>query len=366
MTDFNQHIVIDNGSYSIKAGFNGENVPRVVVPTVAGKMKNNISNFFFDDSKIFIGRECFLNSDYLNLNYPLESFGDINWELMEEIWLYIFFNHLKISPESHNVFLTENSFSNDKARDKIAQIMFENFNIFNIHIEPQGTMSLWSTAKSSGLVVESDHLHTEVIPIYEKFIISHGIRTSSIAGLFLTKEFETVLSRRFPKGVFSNNIKETARLVKEATCNLDCGDKKEYILPDGSKLEIGEERQIIPKAIFDPSIINIDEKGLDEMVYEAIMECDINIRKELASNIMLGGGNTLIPGFSEMLKNRVEARLGKHYEGVVKINSSRDRQYSVWTGSSVVCSISNFQHLWISKNDWEESGSNAFHKNYIL
>lgn len=377
MADFSQHIVIDNGSCYLKAGFNAENAPRVVIPTVTGTLKDEAMNFFFDEPKTYVGKECFLNSDHLNLNYPLEELGKPRYSEMEEVWLYLFFNQLKVSPESHNVFLIESSFSNDKERNALAEIMFEKFNIFNIHIEPQGTMALWSTAKSSGLVVESDHLSTEIIPIYEKYIISHGIRTSNISGLELTKQYQKTVSRSLPVSCKVSNLKETSRLIKEQMSEVisdlefnkilnNREEYKEYILPDGNRMKIGNERYIIPRAMFDPEILGIDEKPLHELIKESILSCDINIRKELASNIILGGGNTLIKGFADVLKIKVEEALGKHYEGVVKINANKERHYSVWTGASVVCSINNFQHIWVSKTDFEEHGINAFHKNYLF
>jgi actin len=377
MTDFSQHVVIDNGSSLIKAGFNAENAPRILLPTVVGLLKEDSTNCFFDDSKKYIGRECYLNSESLDLKYPLEIEGKPNYSDMEEIWLYLFFNQLKVSPESHNVFLIEPSFSNDKNRKELAEIMFEKFNIFNIHIEPQGTMALWSTAKSSGLVIESDHLITEVIPIYEKYIISNGIRYSSLAGKRMTEEFEKIVERKLPKYCRVANLKETARQVKESTAELvfdsdyiNLSNAKEtfvdFTLPDGNIVKIGNERYDIPRSIFESEILSSDEKPLHELIKESILSCDINIRKELASNILIGGGNTLIKGFAETLKKKVEQALGKTYEGVVKISSPKERHYAVWTGASVVCSISNFQHIWVSKNDFEEYGIQAFHKNYII
>lgn len=377
MTDFSQHVVIDNGSSLLKAGFNAENAPRIILPTVLGSLKEDSANCFFDDNKKYIGKECFLNSEHLDLKFPLEIEGRPNYNEMEEIWLYLFFNQLKVSPESHNVFLIEPSFSNDKNRQALAEIMFEKFNIFNIHIEPQGTMALWSTAKSSGLVVESDHLNTEIIPIYEKYIISHGIRFSSLAGKRMTEEFEKVVERKLPKYCKLANLKETARIVKETTAELildndysKLNDTKEtyvdFTLPDGNKIMIGNERYDIPRSIFESELLNMDEKPLHELIKESILSCDINIRKELASNILLGGGNTLIKGYADVLKKKVEQALGKTYEGVVKISSPKERHYAVWTGASVVCSISNFQHIWVSKNDFEEYGVQAFHKNYII
>lgn len=391
MSDFNNHIIIDNGSHSIKIGFNAENAPRFLISSVIGKIKSDSTNYMLDNDSIFIGNECYQNADFLNLNYPLIK-TDPDFDDLEEIWRYALFNQLKISPESHNIFLTENSISNIKNREKMAQIMFETFNVFNIHIEPQGSLSLFSTAKNTGLVIESDHLGTDIIPIYEKFIISNAVRHSNLGGLEMTKQFEKSIKNKLPFKTNTSCSLETARIIKESfikllpetemveildpyqldsiKLNTDSKQNKEtfetFTLPDGNKIDIGNERFTIPFSLFYPELIGKDEKGLDELIAESILNCDINIRKEMANNILIFGGNSLICNFAEVLKKQVEKRLGKQYDGIVKISANKDRKYAVWTGSSVVCSNNNFQYVWVSKNDYEDYGISAFQRNFIF
>ena len=72
----------------------------------------------------------------------------------------------------------------------------------------------------------------------------------------------------------------------------------------------------MPRAIFDPEIISRDEKPLHELIKEAVLGCDLNIRKDLLSNIILGGGNSLIKGFAETLKNKLEMLLSRRHKEV--------------------------------------------------
>lgn len=41
----------------------------------------------------------------------------------------------------------------------------------------------------------------------------------------------------------------------------------------------------------------------------------------------------------------------------VKIHAPEDRKYSVWIGGSNLASLSTFQHMWISKKEYDEFGS---------
>lgn len=41
--------------------------------------------------------------------------------------------------------------------------------------------------------------------------------------------------------------------------------------------------------------------GFHELVYQSIQKCDIDIRKDLYSNIVMSGGTTMFPGIAERL-----------------------------------------------------------------
>ncbi|EPB75402.1 hypothetical protein ANCCEY_05511 [Ancylostoma ceylanicum] len=42
--------------------------------------------------------------------------------------------------------------------------------------------------------------------------------------------------------------------------------------------------------------------------------------------------------------------------------SKRERKYSVWIGGSILASLSTFQQMWISKQEYDESGPSIVHR----
>jgi len=48
--------------------------------------------------------------------------------------------------------------------------------------------------------------------------------------------------------------------------------------------------------LFKPQRFNATNVALQEMVYQSIMKCDLDVRKDLYSNIILSGGSTMFPG----------------------------------------------------------------------
>jgi actin beta/gamma 1 len=64
-----------------------------------------------------------------------------------------------------------------------------------------------------------------------------------------------------------------------------------------------------PEALFFPDHIQQGSEvlGLHKMTYETIVTCDVDIRKDLYSNVILSGGTTLYPGLPERLEKELDA-----------------------------------------------------------
>ena len=46
----------------------------------------------------------------------------------------------------------------------------------------------------------------------------------------------------------------------------------------------------------------------------------------------------------------------------IKIVAPPERKYSVWIGGSILASLSTFQQMWISKQEYDESGPSIVHR----
>ena len=43
-----------------------------------------------------------------------------------------------------------------------------------------------------------------------------------------------------------------------------------------------------------------------EMIYQSIMKCDLDVRKDLYANIVLSGGSTMFPGTTERVSKELQ------------------------------------------------------------
>lgn len=374
MVDSQIHLVIDNGSGLCKAGFSGEEAPRAIFPTIVGRPKVPGIMVGSEKKDVLIGQEAQEKRGILNLKYPIEHGVITNWDDMEKVWHHTFYNELRISPEEHNVLLTEAPLNPKNNRERMTQMMFEVFNTPGMYVAIQSVLSLYSAGKTSGLVMDSGDGVTHFVPIYEGYAFPHSILKINLAGRDLTDYLLKILSER-GLHLTSSAEREIVKDIKEKLTYVSLDYENEmkessksssgeaqYEMPDGEIITIGNERFRCAETLFKPNLIGKEFPGVHEQCYNAIMKSDIDIRKDLYSNIILSGGTTMFPGLPERLTKEVQKLAPSATSSKVKVIAMPERKYSVWIGGSILSSLSNFQCMWITKSEYDDSGPQIVHR----
>ena len=142
---------------------------------------------------------------------------------------------------------------------------------------------------------------------------------------------------------------------KNGEGDMDCNYiSSDYILPDGNKIELGEEKILAPEILFNNKLNFSEYQTFDEMVFNSISKADINIKNKLYNTVILTGGNVLFRGMEEKMKGNLEKRAPKHME--IKLRINNNPQISCWNGGNIISSLSSFRKMWVTKNDWTEKG----------
>jgi len=136
--------------------------------------------------------------------------------------------------------------------------------------------------------------------------------------------------------------------------------EKSFEMPDGQIITIGSSRFRTPEALFDPSMVGLESDGIHKLVYESIMKCDVDIRKDLYANIVLSGGSTMYPGIQERMEKEIKGLAPPTMK--IKVVAPPERKYSVWIGGSILSSLSTFENMWIKKEEYDESGPGIVHR----
>jgi len=127
MADEQTPIVIDNGSGFLKAGFANEDHPRCKFPAIVGRALHNSVIMGAENKSEYIGEEAESKRGVLKIEYPIENGIVKNWDDMEKVWHYALYTELRVEPSESDILLTEAPLNPKANREKMAEIMFENF-----------------------------------------------------------------------------------------------------------------------------------------------------------------------------------------------------------------------------------------------
>ena len=58
--------------------------------------------------------------------------------------------------------------------------------------------------------------------------------------------------------------------------------------------------------LFQPAFIGLESAGIHETTYNSIMKCDLDIRKDLFSSVVMSGGSTMYSGIAERMAKELE------------------------------------------------------------
>ncbi|KAL7530378.1 hypothetical protein ACHAXR_003452 [Thalassiosira sp. AJA248-18] len=224
-----------------------------------------------------------------------------------------------------------------------------------------------STKKLERLKLSSFHSMTTHEVMYEMMTSSH------ILSLASSDEESTPFCGYGSKdGEILDKDVDMAEVKKEDDGE-DDDEGSSYELPDGTRVDLtksqaGKDLCRLPELFFSetlPSFIqpqtneNQNMLPLQHLIHKSLTQIlDVDLRKELSSNIILTGGASLFPTLDKRLSTELGEVLPSSYKyKVISSKNSVENRYSAWIGGSVLSSLGSFQQLWLSKREYEECGA---------
>ncbi|KAF8436416.1 actin family [Terfezia claveryi] len=379
-------IVLDGGTGFLKVGYAGQNFPAHQYPSIVGRPILRAEERSGDQviKDIMCGDEAAAVRSMLQITYPMENGIITRWEDMLHLWDYTFTEKLQIDPSGRKILLTEPPMNPLSNREKMCEVMFERYNLGGVYVAIQAVLALYAQGLSSGVVVDSGDGVTHIVPVYESVVLNHLTRRLDVAGRDVTRQLINLLLRR---GYAFNRTAdfETVRQIKENLCyvsyDLELDHRlaeettvlvESYTLPDGRVIRIGSERFEAPECMFQPHLIDVDQPGIAEMLFNTIQSAEVDVRSSLFKAVVLSGGSSMYPGLPSRLEKEIKqlwltrvlnndpSRLSKFK---VRIEDPPRRRHMVFLGGAVLANImSDKENMWISKAEWDEQGARVLEK----
>eukprot|EP01083_Nonionella_stella_P192390 711195_1 len=365
-------IIIDPGSGFCKVGFAGNDGPSAAFPTIVGRPRHpNVMVGIM--ASCFVGDEAIAKRGILSLKHLVEHGIITNWDAMETLLDHTFKKELDTLPKGIDVLICEPPLNPKANREKMTQIMFESFDVSRFYLMLHSCAALFASGRTTGLVVDIGYGVTHTVPIYEGHSVQNAVMRLDVGGRDLTTHLNRMLTER-GYSFITTAEREMVRYIKESglcyvaedvdtelvSYKTSSDKERTYELPDGQVLVIGNERCRCPEILFKPYWLGLSAEGVHKLVFNSIMKCKVDMRKELCSNIVLEGGSTLFEGFGERLKNEIVSLVPQSFD--VQVIAPPERQYSAWIGASIVASLSTFDEKWITKAEYDEFGPSIVHR----
>jgi actin-related protein 2 len=240
------------------------------------------------------------------------------WDDMQHLWDYTFYEKMHLDPTGRKILLTEPPMNPLKNRETMCEVMFERYGFGGVYVAIQAVLALYAQGLSSGVVVDSGDGVTHIVPVYESTVLNHLTRRLDVAGRDVTRNLISLLLRR---GYALNRTAdfETVRQIKEKLCyvsyDLELDQRlsedttvlvESYTLPDGRVIRVGSERFEAPECLFQPHLVDVEQPGIAEFLFNTIQAADVDVRTSLYKAIVLSGGSSMYPGLPSRLEKELK------------------------------------------------------------
>ncbi|KAJ0395976.1 hypothetical protein P43SY_008992 [Pythium insidiosum] len=403
-------VVGDVGTSLSKFGLAGEDTPKIVLPSAVG-CKGSAAKT--SDTDATAAAAAYVVGDHLasrpvDLRFPVETGAVTDWDAMEQLWAHAF-DRLHVDPKQHPVITSAPSSFADAERmaaaaresEKYMELMFEKMDVPCFYRAHDAVLDAFAFGRSSALIVEIGAAATRVVPIVDGYVLQRPVQHSAIGGDRLSEYLERLVRQRHradvqPRCCVTRKVNASGKLeivprpdvasmpasflrytttelfndIRHVACvtspsslsdeQLEAvaqDDRVRYELPDGHVLTLGRERYEVAEHLLHPTAETPKCKGLPQMIYDAVHQCDADLRRDMLGNIILCGGGSLLPGLTERLHTEVAGLVPSAFKLRFTAVTSVERQFSCFIGGSVLASLGSFQQLWVSRREYDEVGA---------
>ncbi|CAF2048904.1 BnaA09g38930D [Brassica napus] len=352
-------LVVDAGSKLLKAGAAvPDQSPAMIIPS---QMKRMVD----DDGPSTVSEDVTLD--------PIERGFIRDWDAMEDLLRYVVYTGLGWEEGSEGNILFTDPLSTPKAiREQLVQLMFETFNVSGFYASEQAVLSLYAVGRISGCTLDIGHGKIDIAPVLEGAVQHIASKRFELGGTELTKLLAQELGKSNPsmslsmsdveklKEQYANCAEDEIAYEKTQNCEIE-----QHTLPDGQVISIGRERYSVGEALFQPSILGLEEHGIVEQLVRIISTVSSENHRQLLENTVLCGGTTSMTGFETRFQKEASLCSSAIRPTLVKPPEYMQEDvglYSAWVGGAILAKVVFPQNQHVTKADYDETGPSVVHR----
>ncbi len=329
--------IIDNGSYNLRFGTTHMHTVDSVVKTLRKKQ-----HYMGLSPPTYVGN---IQNEHLYTRTRLLKNGIADsMESLSKLYEYA----LDSAAPEWNYIVTYKSPTTKHYRHQIASLMFDVFDVNGLYFGEQSELSLLSTGKTSGVVLDCGYNMTTCTPIQEGCALYHArIEYNYSATDVLAKIQESYPEQL--RAYSSRAVEVICTDILETHCFTGQPEYSSiYTLPDGKDLVLGDELCNYIEPYFQPRLIDqYHQPGVHRM----ITDCLEGESESLWNDIVLCGGMSTITGFAQRIQEHVHEKSPIDSTIVHELDGS-----APFHGARLLSAKDDFSKYCITRAEYEEHG----------
>ncbi|MEM8962860.1 MAG: actin family protein [Acidobacteriota bacterium] len=340
-------VIIDFGSGYIKAGYAENDQPTYLLET----------------------EDLVVSVSYVAVGSNVSQVGRLKLSGHEDdtsvLWRHILASLLRVDPAESSVLMLDAPNSDPESRASMAESLFEEVGVQAMHVMNQAEAALFSSGRTTGVVVDCGDRVSHIVPIVEGATIPDAITRIELGGRSIDNYLARLLAMRGMdvSEADARSIKEElAYVARDLEQEIERSQHQEetmYSLANGETIIMADELFRCSEVLFRPGLMNHAIPGIQQAAVNSIMASDESVRAELFDNIFLSGGTSLLSGLGERMQAEVAAVAPSG--ATVNVTTAPDGRYAPWIGGSRLVSSPSFEDRWISQDEYGQHGDEVVH-----
>ncbi|THH03201.1 hypothetical protein EW146_g10489 [Bondarzewia mesenterica] len=182
-------LVVDIGSSTLRAGYAGDDTPKAIIPTSYGFIPQNVNPDVTmadtsgetqqeapkEENRLYIGQHGLsIWREGMQIGNPMKD-GLINdFAPIGPLISHAFKDVMQCDPKEHPILVTEPAWNTSANRERMAELMFEEFDVPAFYIANTGVLNAFAAGKGSALVIDIGQTTASITPVVDGFVLRKG------------------------------------------------------------------------------------------------------------------------------------------------------------------------------------------------